>query len=484
MHLAQTCERIAATTKKLEKTAIVADYLRSLELEDAVISAVFLSGGAFPAFEERTLQVGGSLLWKVVRDISGASDSELNAGYRKTGDLGAAVYHVLTDHGTRCQAVLTLREVREAFGQIAATRTANAKGEILRKLLERATPLETKYILKIITGDLRIGLKESLVEEAIAKAYDEPPADVQRANMLLGDIGETLRLAAGHRLGDARMRRFRPIGFMLASPASDAGEAFEYFEHALVEDKYDGIRAQAHCSGGQIRIFSRTLDEVTAAFPELVPTLADVPGELILDGEIVAWRHNDDGGHAMPFSEIQKRLGRKQVSDELMAQVPVAYVVFDVLYAGGELLLQQPLSERSKALDRAFAGAKRVEPRPVINSQGTLLFEPEIEPKALSGWILRAPTLHADSTTQLEQFFAEAMARGNEGLMIKDVQSPYTPGRRGKWWLKLKRELATLDVVVTRAEFGNGKRARVLSDYTLPCAKARSWSTSAKLIPD
>jgi len=175
MHLAQTCERIAATTKKLEKTAIVADYLRSLELEDAVISAVFLSGGAFPAFEERTLQVGGSLLWKVVRDISGASDSELNAGYRKTGDLGAAVYHVLTDHGTRCQAVLTLREVREAFGQIAATRTANAKGEILRKLLERATPLETKYILKIITGDLRIGLKESLVEEAIAKVNAQVP---------------------------------------------------------------------------------------------------------------------------------------------------------------------------------------------------------------------------------------------------------------------------------------------------------------------
>jgi len=173
----------------------------------------------------------------------------------------------------------------------------------------------------------------------------------------------------------------------------------------------------------------------------------------------------------MPFSEIQKRLGRKQVTQELMAQVPVAYVIFDVMYAGSELLLQQPLSERAKILDRVFAGANRVEPRPVINAQGLLLFEPEIEPQALSGWVLRAPTLRADSAEQLEQLFAKAMARGNEGLMIKDVQSPYMPGRRGKWWLKLKRELATLDVVVTRTEFGNGKRAHVLSDYTFAVRK-------------
>lgn len=471
IHLAETCERIAGTTKKLEKTAIVAAYLRARELDDAAISAVFLSGGAFPAFEERTLQVGGSLLWRVAKDVSGASENDLHAGYRKTGDLGAAVYQVLSAHEAQRQPLLRLKEVCVAFDQIAATRTANTKGEILRALFESATPLETKYILKIITGDLRIGLKESLLEEAIARAYDAPLPDIQRANMLLGDIGETLRLASEHRLADARIRLFRPVGFMLASPAADAGEAFEYFEHALVEDKYDGIRAQAHCSGSQVRIFSRTLDEVTASFPELVSTLAEMPGELILDGEIVAWRHIKEDGHAMPFSEIQKRLGRKQVTQELMAQVPVAYVIFDVMYAGSELLLQQPLSERAKILDRVFAGANRVEPRPVINAQGLLLFEPEIEPQALSGWVLRAPTLRADSAEQLEQLFAKAMARGNEGLMIKDVQSPYMPGRRGKWWLKLKRELATLDVVVTRTEFGNGKRAHVLSDYTFAVRK-------------
>jgi DNA ligase-1 len=470
--LAELCERIAATTKKTEKVAMVAEYFRSREIEDAAISAVFLSGRAFPAFDERTLQIGGSLLWKLVGELTGARTAALTAAYRKRGDLGDAAYEVLLANAPATPTI-TLQQVRNIFDQIAATRTAAAKAAVLESLLERATALEAKYILKIITGELRIGLKESLVEEAIAKAHEEPAATVQRVNMLLGDIGGTLRLAAERRLDEARMRLFHPIGFMLASPAADAAEAFGYFEHALVEDKYDGIRAQAHCGGAQVRIFSRTLDEVTPAFPELTAPLGGLAGEVILDGEIVAWRDTDDGGHAMPFSEIQKRLGRKQVSEQLMKDVPVAYVVFDVLYAEGELTLQKPLSERAAIVDRVFSGARRVEPKPLINAQGQLLFEAEIQPEASSGWILRAPATRADSVEQLEQLFAEAMARGNEGLMIKDVNSAYMPGRRGRWWLKLKRELATLDVVVTRAEFGNGKRAQVLSDYTFAVRKGQ-----------
>ena len=469
--LAELCERVGATTKKTEKTALLAEYFHSREPADAAISAVFLSGRAFPTFDERTLQIGGSLLWKLVGDITGACDATLMAAYRERGDLGAAAYDVLLAKAPH-SSTITLQELRAGFDQIAETRTAAAKAARLKSLLERATALEAKYILKIITGELRIGLKESLGEEAIAKAYDAPVGKVQRANMLLGDIGATLLLAAEHRLDEARMRLFHPIGFMLASPAADAEEAFQYFEHTQVEDKYDGIRAQAHCGGGQVRLFSRTLDEVTASFPELVGPLSEFSGEVILDGEIVAWRHNDDGGHAAPFSEIQKRLGRKQVSEKLLREVPVAYVVFDVIYADGELTLDTPLSQRTQILDRVFAGASRVAPRPVINSQGSLLFEPEIqEPATDSGWVLRAPSMRADSPEQLEQYFEQAMARGNEGLMIKDLESPYIPGRRGRWWLKLKRELATLDVVVTAAEFGHGKRIHVLSDYTFAVRK-------------
>jgi DNA ligase-1 len=522
--LAELCERIAATTKKTAKVALLAEYFRSRELPDAVTSAVFLSGRAFAAFDERTLQIGGSLLWKLVvefaagqkstgagsekqilRGLKPARDdknkelargaeaphypsatSALTAAYRQRGDLGAAAYDVLVAKAP-ASSTITLQEVRATFDQIAETRTATAKTAVLKSLLERATALEAKCILKIIAGELRIGLKESLVEEAIAKAYDEPLPRVQRANMLLGDIGATLQLAAEHRLDDARLRLFHPIGFMLASPAADAEEAFQCFADALVEDKYDGIRAQAHCGGGQVRLFSRTLDEVTPSFPELVGPLSEFAGEVILDGEIVAWRDSETGGHgapggsavgamgwghALPFGEIHKRLGRKQVSEKLIAEVPVAYVVFDVIYAGGELTLDKPLSERAQVLDRIFAGANRITPRPVVNAQGQLLFEAQIgEEAAVSGWVLRAPSMRADSAEQLEKYFEQAMARGNEGLMIKDLESPYMPGRRGRWWLKLKRELATLDVVVTAAEFGHGKRIHVLSDYTFAVRK-------------
>lgn len=483
----ELCERIVATTKKTEKVALVAEYVRSQATGDAAIAAVFLSGRAFPAFDERTLQIGGSALWKLVSDITGAREyrgphsapglrgmeweSALTAAYRKRGDLGAAAYDVLLPKAPR-ESTIALQELRVTFDQIAETRTPSAKAAVLKALLERATALEANYILKIITGELRIGLKESLVEEAIAKAYDEPPAAVQRANMLLGDTGGTLMLAAEHRLGEAHMRLFHPVGFMLASPAADAEEAFHYFEHGQVEDKYDGIRAQAHCGHGQVKLFSRTLDEVTPSFPELVPALGEFAGEVILDGEIVAWRHNENGGHALPFGEIQKRLGRKQVSRKLIDEVPVAYVVFDVIYADGELMLDKPLDQRAQVLDRVFAGAQRVAPRPVVNAQGNLLLELEVaEEAARSGWVLRAPSMRADSPAQLEQYFDQAMARGNEGLMIKDITSPYMPGRRGRWWLKLKRELATLDVVVTAAEFGHGKRIHVLSDYTFAVRK-------------
>ena len=469
LQLAEACERIAATTRKLEKTAIVAGYLRSLEVVDAAISAVFLSGRVFPAFEERTLQIGGSLLWKLIVELGG-HEGVLIAAYRKRGDLGAAAADTLAATAPKASSI-TLAEVRATFDRVAETRTATAKAQLLKALLERATALEAKYILKIITGELRIGLKEILVEEAIARAYDEPLPSVQRANMLLGDIGAALRLAAGHRLDQARMRLFHPIGFMLASPAADAEEAFQYFEHASVEDKYDGIRAQAHCGGGQVQLFSRTLDEVTSSFPELTGPLSEFAGEVILDGEIVAWSDTSEGGHAMPFSELQKRLGRKQVSVSMMTEVPVAYVVFDVIYAAAELMLDKPLRERALILDGVFAGAQRVAPRPVVGAQGSLLFEPQIQEEGISGWIIRAPALRADSPQQLEQYFEQAMARGNEGLMIKDLESPYMPGRRGRWWLKLKRELATLDVVVTAAEYGHGKRIHVLSDYTFAVRK-------------
>jgi len=366
-----------------------------------------------------------------------------------------------------------LQEVQATFRRIAAVRGPAAKAALIRELLSQLIPLEAKYIVKIITGDLRIGLKESLVEEAIAKAYGTKLSEVQRANMLLGDIGETLQRAAQNSPGEAglrgvKMRLFHPLGFMLASPTQSAEEALSYFENALVEDKYDGIRAQAHCSGGEVRIFSRTRDEITESFPELPDALAGLPEDAILDGEIVAWSYlaaeSAESGRALPFSALQQRLGRKKVSEQLRRRVPVAYLVFDVLYARGELLIDRPLRERAKLLDELLAAPRIPIPATSGGAQGQLLLHAP-EP-AIAAQVIRAPVFQASSPQELDQFFEAAQARGNEGLMIKNPESTYTPGRRGKSWLKLKRELATLDVVVTAVEYGHGKRIGVLSDYT------------------
>jgi DNA ligase 1 len=482
LRFAETAESIAATSSKLAKTALVADYLRSLASSDAAIAAIFLSGRPFASFVEANLQVGGAMLWRVISDLSGKSEHQLSAIYRRHGDAGSVAAEALP---AKSSSVLSLSDVQRAFTDIAAARGPAPKTALLRQLLERATPLEAKYIVKIISGDLRIGLKESLVEEAIARAFEAPIEQVKRANMLLGDLGETLSLASTGRLAEAHMRLFHPIDFMLASPVDSAEEAVSYFDNAAVEDKYDGIRAQAHIAEGEVRIFSRTRDEITESFPELPPALAGLPKDAILDGEIVAWScsadtlvraatiekaavghtsgQNSPDGRALPFSTLQQRLGRKKVSARLLRDVPVAYMVFDVLYADGQLLLERPLRERAQILNDLLA-LPRAQPVRAQAVQSALAFdEPDAEPQA---HILRAPVAIAHTAEDLEQLFLAARARGNEGLMIKDLNSLYTPGRRGKSWLKMKRELATLDVVVTAVEYGHGKRIGVLSDYT------------------
>lgn len=487
----KTCDAIAATTKKLEKIALVADYLKSRSTPEAAVSAVFLSGRPFPVWEEATLQIGGRWLWRIVAELSGREEADLTAAYRRLGDLGAVAGDLLPE---RKGQGLGVPDVESAFRQIAAARGPTAKASVTRDLLARATPLEAKYIVKIMTGDLRIGLKESLVEEAIAKAYGVTPAQVQRANMLLGDIGETLRLAIEKKLDQAKMRLFHPLGFMLASPVASPGEGLRYFADAAVEDKYDGIRAQAHIADGEVKIFSRTRDEITESFPELPPALAGLPNDAILDGEIVAWEYPaklqdvktvvdepvseaaesraKHQGRARPFSVLQQRLGRKKVSDKMLRETPVAFLAFDILYANGELMIDRPLQERARILDGLL-----IAPRKPLNHrghtgsqrehQGSLAFESGQEQEQIAETrVIRAPVFRAATIDDLEQLFSASRERGNEGLMIKDLASAYSPGKRGKSWLKMKRELATLDVVVTAVEYGHGKRIGVLSDYT------------------
>lgn len=462
----QTADAVAATTKKLEKVRLVADLLKALPLDDAVHAAIFLTGRAFPRHEERVLGIGGSNLYRLVVELTGKSGDELSAIYRKHGDLGDVAEEALAAHRKQRDAAgeIPIAEVALAFEQIASTRGQAQKYELLKSLLERASPGDAKYITKVITGDLRIGLKESLVEEAIAKAFDRPADAVRRANMLAGDIGETLRLAAADQLAAATLTLFHPIGFMLATAVETAAELFDVKQSQfLVEEKYDGIRAQVHKQGDRVKIFSRTLDEVTE-FPELTAPALVLPGEFILDGEILAWQ----GAQPLPFTEFQKRLGRKstQISMWEQNQIPVRFIAFDLLCRDGTLYLDTPLADRRVALTQLFSS-----------------------PGASSAIQLAAAQL-CDSAEAVEAAFRGSLAAGHEGIVAKDPQSMYTPGRRGGNWFKLKQPFATLDVVVTAVEYGHGKRHGVLSDYTfavrsgeqlLNIGKAYSGLTDAEI---
>jgi DNA ligase-1 len=432
---AETCEAVAATTSKNEKVRLVGAYLSSLPVEAAAVAAVFFTGRPFPRRKEKVLSAGGSLIWQVVNRLGQTTPDHMEIIYRKHGDLGAMAEEVL--QATTVAGGLSLHEVAAAFEELAARRGPSAKQVVLEQLFGRVEPLAAKYIIKIMTGDLRIGLKESLVEEAIARAFGRPAEQVRRANMLIGDIGETLRLAASDQLMTARLRLLQPVSFMLASPVETVEEVLENFPAGVfVEDKYDGIRAQAHKTGRQAKLFSRTLDEILE-FDELLGPVMVLPGEFVLDGEIIGWQN----GRALPFTELQKRLGRKQPDLWLPLEVPVVFVAFDILYLEGSQLLDGPLSQRRRRLEELLAG----------NEMGPIKL---------------APVQRCSSAQEISQAFRDALARGNEGIMAKAPDSPYVPGRRGRSWLKLKQPLATLDVVVTAVEYGHGKRHGLLSDYT------------------
>jgi DNA ligase 1 len=439
----ETADAVAATTKKLEKVRLVSELLKALPLEDAAHAAVFLTGSAFPRRDERVLGVGGAQLANLVAELAGRHRASLGEAYRRHGDLGDMAEDLLGERekkgdGEDSRASgISLGELASAFERLPALRVQNQKVAMLREIFSRATPSEVKYIIKIITGDLRIGLKESLVEEALAKAFERPIEEVRRANMLTGDIGEALRLAAAGTLSSAAVQLFHPIGFMLASPVDTPGEVFSDEATAMyVEEKYDGIRAQVHKGASGVKIFSRTLDEVLE-FPELRPAIAGLPGELILDGEILGWH----GEQPLPFTELQKRLGRKQMDLWLPLDIPVRFVAFDLLYQDGALLLDEPLAERRKRLEKIFAD----------QSEGLLRL---------------AAANELNSAESIESAFRASLAAGHEGIVAKSPGSPYTPGRRGRFWFKLKQPFATLDVVVTAVEYGHGKRHHVLSDYT------------------
>lgn len=440
---AEVAEAVAATTKKLAKAAFLADYFRQLNDVDLSRAARYLAGYQFAAADERTTNVGGSIISNALSEATGFSIADLQPKYVRLGDAGEAAYEAVkeTKH-TYQQPSITLAETESLISRLSETRGTKNKTALLTAILHQATPLEAKYLVKILARDLRIGLREGLVEDSIAHAFEQPLEKVSYANMLLGDIGETAVRARTAELNAVRMRLFHPIKFMLATPAADLADIARTMpEEFFVEDKFDGIRAQAHVTQDRVAIYSRTMDEITPRFPELIEHLKRLRGPMILDGEIVPAK----GKKILPFAELQKRLGRKNIGPDMLREVPVVLVAYDILYVRDSVLTEQGLEQRRQELEELVPGYGPV--RISVAKRFTVV-------------------------EQLDQEFDDARARGNEGLMIKSPESTYKPGRRGREWMKLKRAIATLDVVVTAVEVGHGKRRHLLSDYTFAVRRA------------
>jgi ATP-dependent DNA ligase len=448
---ARTAEAVSATTKKLQKAALLGEYFEKLSDQDLARSARYFAGQQFALSDARTTNVGSSILTEALCVATGVEPETLGPRYARWGDGGDVAFEVFCEAKPGNQPSLTLAETESLLAGLSATRGKNAKTAVLTKVLTKATPLEAKYLVKLLSGDLRIGLREGLVEDAISRAFKQPLAEVSLANMLRGDIGEAAVRARAGALQDIEMRLFHPLKFMLATPASDLADIARTMPgEFFVEDKFDGIRAQAHVQNQRVAIYSRTLDEISQRFPELQEPLARFPTDVILDGEIISAR----GEEILPFSELQKRLGRKTVSEDLLKSTPVVFVAWDLLYATERVLINNPLETRRAKLEELVRAANREQ-----SNYGTLR--------------LSQAKRFADSSA-LDDEFDAARARGNEGLMIKDPASFYKPGRRGREWLKLKKALATLDVVVTTVELGHGKRRGVLSDYTFAVRRSET----------
>ena len=430
---ARACERTAAESSRLKKIAHLGGYLRGLATDEEAA----LAARCFSASVGEALNTGWAIVKRALLEVSGLREDEYNAISRSQNDFGRTAFLVLQRATLKPDERFDLPALNAFFECLRQTRGPVAKTRLLRDRLAALSASEGSWLVRLMSGDLRMGSKEGLVEEAVAEAFSEPADAVREASMLCGDIGSAAILARQHALHTAQPRPMVPVKVMLASPEDSAEAIWDRLQSPEVwlEDKFDGIRAQVHRTATGVEIFTRDLKPIGHQFPEVRQAVAQLADELILDGEIIA--HSGTG--KLTFFDLQKRLGRRDQEDLFMpSAITVQYVVFDVLWRNGTSLLPLPLAERRQHLDALV----------------------------LPAGIARIERFTASSAQEIETAFQAARRRGNEGLIAKVAASPYTPGRRGKAWLKLKKAFSTLDVVVVKAEQGHGKRSHLLSDYT------------------
>lgn len=446
--LAELCEKLEATRKRVLMTSLTADFLNALEPEEIEPAVSMILARPFPKWSPHNLEVSWTTVSAIIKRITGAEWSAFTEAFSKTGDVGSMTRTLFENSGVRRQTALverplTLLEVRRSFEQIAEVAghgSREKKERLIEALLSQASPLEAKYLAKIFVGDMRTGFHEGLMEQAVAKAFGIPLEEVQRASMTVGDVGEVAAIARKEGLeGFSRIgfRVFRPVSLMLAQMANDVAEALkEHDGKTAFEYKYDGARVQIHKSDGEVRVFSRRLSDVTESLPEIVEAVKENIGsrEAILEGEVIAV---DNQGFPIPFQHLMRRFKRVRAIEDAAERVPIKLYLFDVLYLNGKSLVSIPYAQRRQMLTEN-AGKIHLTERKVT-----------------------------DKTEEAERFLKEAMDAGHEGLMAKRLDAKYTPGVRGKRWLKIKPVLEPLDLVIVAAEYGYGRRHDWLSDYYL-----------------
>ncbi|MGE9271031.1 MAG: ATP-dependent DNA ligase [Verrucomicrobiales bacterium] len=433
------CMSVEKVASRAAKIRSLVAYLRSLDESDLRRAGVWLSGRVFGrAHRHRSLQVGSSVVRQSLLDASGIPAARYRQVSAVQGDI-ARTTRILLEESSVSPRPMELSEIEGLLDRLAEAGGSMARVSVLAKGFAELHPLESASLVRIITGSLRMGSKEGVLEEAVAEAFGQSVEDVRKAHMLTGDLGSVAALAKADRLEEVRLLVMNPVRPMLASPESTAegiwarhsGDGFVW-----LEEKHDGIRAQIHKLGREVAIFSRDLRRLDMEFPEILEALRGGEGDFILDGEIIAYEE----GRRLTFFDLQRRLGRTTGQGDLFfgASVPVRFLAFDLMFTNGEDLLERPLSFRRELLEK-------------------MVFPEVVE---------RIRVVRARSVLEIEDAFQAARRAGTEGLVVKRASSRYSPGRRGKNWLKLKGVMPTLDCVVIKAQQGHGRRAGVLSDYT------------------
>lgn len=430
--LARVCDRIASYSSRLRKVALLADYLRPLGDSDFVRAVRFLSSGPIQS-EDRKFSVGGATLRDAALLATELEPAIYAACYHEVGDTGETIGLLL--HGKSAGRPMSLAQAELLYARLFKMRRTAEKAELLREIFREHQPRTIKYFVKVITGNLRIGLLSKQVEEAMAAATGTALDEIRHAANCVGDLARIALAARQGRLQELEACLFHPMDFMLAKPLDQLSDLTDP-ENWLVEDKYDGFRSQVHVQDGHVLIFTRGMEDVTESFPDLVEAFRSLRHPAVFDGEILAWQ----GDRALSFNVLQQRIARKKLTPDLIAEVPIAFMAYDLLYAEGAMMIASPIEERRSQLVR--------------------LLDPHPHP------IHVARQWSAGSIEHIDRSFHEARERGNEGLLLKRRGSVYEPSKRTGTWLKVKRPYATLDVVVTAAEQGHGRRAIYLSDYT------------------